>query len=86
MVTSAIASSHFYYIALITSEQIKTAKDLIGYFPDKTDYEKLPTADKDVNFFHVQSEILKTFGSENLLLVNRSEKTANRPFYYWYDF
>jgi hypothetical protein len=86
MISSVIATSHFYYLALIGSDQLKEAKDLIKYFPDKTNFEELSTANPSLNFFHVQAEIGQVLGSENLLLLNKSERSSELPAYYWYDF
>jgi len=84
MIESSIASNHYYYVFFFAAPKIKTLSSIPDLFDFEADH-KIISSDKNRQweFCHFQLELDKMYGSEAVLVMNKSKKKEN---YYWYDF
>jgi hypothetical protein len=86
MITSSIASSHYYYIVYLQSDQFKNASDIVNCFDVKKEQEveSFPQNNIAYQYIHLQIELPKSYGAESILFNNKGQ-LKNGVQFYWYD-
>jgi len=85
MISSALSSSHFYYLVFLESDQIKSIQDIFAIFKGNQQKERINSGKNETSFYHLQIEIGKALGSESVLSLN-SSRSQDGISYFWYDF
>lgn len=86
MIDSVIASNHHFYVLFFESQKIKTLSSISSIFNNRSQYEIISIKkNRNLDFCHLQLELNKLYGTENVLKLNLSKNKKGGPFY-WYDF
>jgi hypothetical protein len=84
MITSAIATSHHYFVLLFRSHSIFSINKIVNTIGEAS--EKIKFSETKSDSYHLQRSLDYLYGSSGLLEANKNQKIRNGGYSYWYDF